>query len=878
MTERFKLHTTLVQGRLAFTMRRAAAARAAESGLQILTMPQLAARLAGGLRRPASRESIEAGIMAALANPASFNELGPVHDMPGMIRALMHTLGNVWRAGFDLHDGRYATLPRVRDLAFVEGIVRERLRPGEHLLCDLERMARENVASASVLVGPVTIEGVHAIDPLWRTLVNELTSYVPMTWRRSDRVSAAWYLGEVVERDTVIPQERGFVCANPGHEALEAMRWARSLIVGGMARPEEIAIAATSTAEWDEDFLALASASQLPLSFVGGRPALATRDGQRCAALADILHNGLSQARVRRLLSLVAGQGTELDGLARELPVGTEASVTTASDWIRLLSPSPSHIEVLSPILTLLGQGPSAASVVGEKLLRGSSKRLWQEALRRAPASALMFSLQSLRIADSRDPAASIALCSADQLAASPRSYVWLMGMSSSDWPRRQQLDPVLPDYLVPAPQIDPDPVSRLDRRTLEIIRHSAKQLMCSTGRLDRQGKKVSPSPLLTASPTPIYRDRIPRHAVSEADRLLARPQDVETDPQAARAVAGWQDWDRKDLSAHDGLVGEAHPLLAQPFSRPQSPTSLSLLLRDPLAYGWYYVLGWRDLVHKERSLTLPADDFGRLVHELLKEAVDRLEPSPGFPSAALHEIEDALAAASARIVADWPAATNVPPPVLWSNTVRQAREMSFAALTHEPFDQAGIRSWTEVPFGGADRMPSSPIDLPWDPSLPVALPGTDIRITGTIDRLDLWPGDAQVDVLDYKTGVKPKKPEERQLAGGQELQRALYDLACRTLLGDTIRRNACLVYLRPPVAQFPLNNPDAVAERLARWIGLAREAIERGMLYPGTTSRDDDPRFGRLAMPASGFYLDRKDLAIRAAAGPDLAKFWRER
>lgn len=874
----FSLHTSLVQGRLAYAMRRAAAARAGESGLQILTMPQLAARVAGGLKRPASRESIEAGIIAALSKPARFKELGPVHDMPGMTRALARTLDNIWRSGFDLRGGPFATLPRVVDLAFIEDVIREELKPGEHLVPDLERLARAQLATAGIVLGPVTLYGIHAVDPLWHPLVNELRLHVPVTWHRSDRVAAPWYLGDIIKVEPTVPQERGFSCSNPSHEVLEAMRWARSLIAAGKARPEEIAIAATVTAAWDDDFVTVASASALPLSFVCGRPALTTSDGQRCAALADVLHSGLSQARVRRLLSLVAGQGTRLDELDRDLPVAGEASLTTAADWARALAASPSHGDVLVPILELLARGPSVAGAAGETLLQGGARRLWNEALRRAPASALMFSLQLLRVPDGRDPATAIAWCSAGQLAACPRPFVWLLGMTSSDWPRPQKLDPVLPDYLVPASRFDPDPVGTADRRSLDIIRHSTTQLMCSAGRLDRQGAKASASQLLPAQPTPIYRDRIPRHAVSESDRLLARPADVANDPQATRAMAAWDNWGRKELSAHDGLVGRTHPLLADLSTRPQSPTSLSLLLRDPLAYCWYYVLGWRDLIHKERSLTLPADDFGRLVHDLLKDAVDRLEPSPGFPSAVHHEIDDALGAAAAKILAEWPANTNVPPPVLWTNTVRQAREMSLAALTFEPFEQSGIRSWTEVPFGGADRTPVSPIDLPWDPARPVTLPGTEIRIAGIIDRLDLWPGAAEVHVHDYKTGQKPKKPEERQLAGGQELQRVLYSLACQTLLGEAPRRNARLIYLRPPVVQFALRHPDAVAERLAAWVTLARRRFEAGTLYPGVNPRENDPRFGRLAMPASGFYVDRKDLAIRAAAGTDLVKFWKEK
>ncbi|MDR3473514.1 MAG: PD-(D/E)XK nuclease family protein [Devosia sp.] len=873
------MHTALVQGRLAYTTRRAAAARQHEFGLQILTAPQLAARLAGGLKRPASRESIEAGIMAALARPENFRDLASVHHMPGMTRALVRTLRDVWRSGFDLKAPPYDQLPRVKDLAYVEDSVREALGPGECLPKELARLAREQVATAKLVVGPVALEGVHFVDPLWRPLINELRHQVDVSWTAPAGADTSWFEGAPVLAGEKTPEQWAFTAANPAHEALEAMRWARSLLASGAAKSHEIAIAATSTSAWDDQFLALSLTSELPISFLGGRPALATWEGQRCAALADALHNGLSQARVRRLLSLAAKQGTVLDSLPDlSVPVAGDASLSTAADWERALADHPTYAQVLVPILRELEKGPSAARSAAGLLLRKNARELWDEALRRAPASALMFTLDSLRVPDKRDPASAIAWCSAEQLAAAPRPFVWLLGLTTIDWPRNLKVDPILPDYLVPASVVDPDPVESADRRCFDIIRRSSTHLMLSSGRLNAQGTRASASPLLPPKPTKLYRDRIPKHALTESDRLMARPEDVANDAMASRAIAAWRDWSRRDLTAHDGMIGQPHALLSDLLTQPQSPTSLSLLLRDPLAYVWYYALGWRDLVHKERGLTLPADDYGRLVHELLKAAVDRLEPVPGYASAARHEIEDALTIAATDIIAEWPKHTNVPPPVLWTNTVRQAREMGLAALTFEPFSEADIRSWTEVPFGGERRIPISPIDLPWDHTRPVTLPGTNIRVQGVIDRVDLWPNAAEVHVNDYKTGQKPKKPDERYLGSGQELQRVLYDLACRTLLAGDPRRVARLVYLRPPVVAYPLHNADAVAQRLAEWVVLARHKLESGTVYPGVTSYEVDPRFGRLAMPASNAYRERKDIAIRQTAGPDLVRDWKQK
>jgi hypothetical protein len=195
-----------------------------------------------------------------------------------------------------------------------------------------------------------------------------------------------------------------------------------------------------------------------------------------------------------------------------------------------------------------------------------------------------------------------------------------------------------------------------------------------STGRLTADGKSANAAPLL---PRPAddgvrHRDHPGRRALSEADRLLCLPQDIGADSITSSAASTWRAWHERALTPHDGLVGTPHPMLSALLTEPQSPTSLSLLLQDPLAYVWYYALGWRDLVHKERGLIFPAHDMGRLVHEVLRRTVDQLEPTPGLASARDHEKEEAVAAAAQMVQQTWPAHTNVPPPVLWRHTVRQ--------------------------------------------------------------------------------------------------------------------------------------------------------------------------------------------------------------
>ena len=108
--------------------------------------------------------------------------------------------------------------------------------------------------------------------------------------------------------------------------------------------------------------------------------------------------------------------------------------------------------------------------------------------------------------------------------------------------------------------------------------------------------------------------------------------------------------------------------------------------VRDPLAFVWRYALGWR---------SLDARAYGELVHDLLRRAVDALEPDPGYARAARHEIEAALDAALAAIGAQWPLERSVPPLLLWRHTLAAARNLALKALTLDEAFQPDTRSWT---------------------------------------------------------------------------------------------------------------------------------------------------------------------------------------
>ena len=402
---------------------------------------------------------------------------------------------------------------------------------------------------------------------------------------------------------------------------------------------------------------------------------------------------------------------------------------------------------------------------------------------------------------------------------------------------RRRGSDPS--DHLVSARELDPDPVPEADRRNYAVINASAgAELALSRNRRSPQGSRVGPSPLLPQdrAERALSRARIPEHAFSEADRLMARPAEAAGVRYIASASQCWRNWHSESFTAHDGRYSADHTVITCALARTQSATSLQLLLRGPLGFVWKYALGWRAPEDLQQPLTITPEDFGKLVHELLRRTVDALEPTPGFGAATREEIESAMAAAAQTVRESWPLERPVPPRLLWSNTVDHGARMAIAALSEE-ITQTDTRSWTEVPFGNVN-LAAAGRELPWDATIPVNIPNTDIRIQGAIDRLDLRIASHAVRVTDYKTGKPPQAPERIVIGGGAELQRSLYALACRQLLPDIRHIMARLAYLSDPPLMVRLDDLDGALAKNQR--------IRLGWLFvAGTRNSSAGPRRG---------------------------------
>jgi hypothetical protein len=539
----------------------------------------------------------------------------------------------------------------------------------------------------------------------------------------------------------------------------------------------------------------------------------------------------------------------------------------TPADW----PDGKDHTPALRKAINTLSKGMGFANEIGDFFLKGRALAVWRKALRAGPAESIEATLANLKQDDGLEPCACVAWMPASELAASPRRYVRLIGLNSSRWPRGITEDRLIPDHIVSTSELDPLPVNLADRRDFETILATTSDIVVlSRARRDSDGRLLGRSPLLAefVNETYLRRNGRPNHAFSETDRLMARPQEFSSDPQATSAQACWSDWRQTQITAHDGLVRDKHPLIQQILNRTQSASSLRRLLRNPLSFVWVYAFGWHEPQSNEEPLVLDPIDFGKLVHMVLDQTVRSLHG--GIASADENTVKAAVEKAVQQVAADWESKLPFPPSLIWSRTLNETRKLANQAINHEQYTLAGVRTYSEVPFGG--MKPKSDANLPWDATLPVSIPNTDFKIAGYIDRLDISGDGKQAIVRDYKTGVTPSG--DSRINGGRELQRCLYSFAVKSLLGNDISISASLLYLREPV-DFQLENPESVLEEISGHLIAARSSLSGGaaLLGPDTGGDYDDLIFA-LPANAAGTYCKRKMPAAMERLG-DVARVW---
>ncbi|PYD59957.1 hypothetical protein CFR73_09355 [Novacetimonas maltaceti] len=855
------------------------AARARWNGLQVMTFAQAIARLAGGFAHEVDEETLQQAVRDTL-HDVRLVELAPISSLPGMASAVTATLRRVWDAGIDLA-ARADTHPRIAEMARIEAAILDALPPGCLSRAEMARRACARMVHAPALLGPVEIMGVPDLSPCWRPVAQALAAHVPVQWHAGPRQAPAWLAGTGMAVVTAAPSMPDVTCcstATPHHEAIEAMRWARALMASGQARPEDIAIATTGVNAYDASFLSLRADANFALHFVHGQPITATRDGQAAAALADIVVRGLSRQRLRRLVSLTQASAPMLAALPEGwMRILGTAPLATPDAWARYLSglsagdwpDGTDHGATLQALVDLLHRGATAAGEMGEQVLTGCARLIWRAALAAGPAQSVDLTVEGMRLDDSTDPCASVAWMPAEALAASPRRFVRLLGLNSARWPRNAGEDRLLPDHIIPSAELNPTPTGMADRRAFAtIMATTAGHVVLSRARRGNDGRLLGRSALLRDYPAETYlrRNRVPAHAYSETDRLTARRGEFARTPQARSATACWHDWQRADITPHDGLLRAEHPVMQAIMQRTQSASSLRLLLRNPLGFMWRYGLGLNAAQEGQDSLMPDAMAVGNLVHATMEHALRLTTREAAANPDHDTVVEQALAAAAE----EWQRENATPPRLLWHHLLDTVRTMARWGLRVTCKNATGGCSYAEVPFGGIatdrDRQAA------WDAAQPVPVADTGFFINGYIDRLDISADGRQAWVYDYKTGRAAGGGTV--LKGGAELQRCLYAFAVRALLGPRVQVDATLLYLRDETV-LRLDDPHQAMADLTTYLRAARRTMLAGHALIGPDSGGDYDDM-RLCLPAGlDAYRKRKEAQANMILGDDAIAVW---
>ena len=862
--------TVVVASKTAADAARVALARDGVNGVRVLTVAALASRLAGNFLSAVPWDELLEATHAAVSRAPreKLGDLAGLADAPGMPRALARTLSGAWRADLALDAGageRLATVARLEE-AVVRVLPASRRRPRDLAALALERLP------GSAALGPVEFRSIGDLAPCWRRLVVGLSEVADVTWACGPRAVPEWLQASrasVATSPALDPVVTVESCATPRHEALEAMRWARRLLASGVPAGE-IAIAAADTGPYDDLITACAEEAGICVHFARGRRAVGSAPGQAAAALAELLERGPDVSGLRRLRALSRADGSPL----RALPSGWASHVPCglrSGDALRAsLEAAGAPAEVSAPLLAALEVVASGdAAAAGELLLSGAARDLWRRALRRGPAARLGAEVAEARLPDPNQAPVSVAWMGAAILASCPRRHVRLLGLDARSWPRRRREDPILPDHVLDGRRLDwrdPAEADRADFAT--IVATTSGTVECSYPRRDAGGREVMASDLLAGRPSArLLAGRAPTTVVSESERLAARPAEFAASPHGVKAACCWRDWQSPVATPHDGLVRADHPAIARALRRPQSPASLTLMLRNPLGFLWRYVLGWRAPEEDaDDVLDLDAAAFGSLVHQVLDAATKDLEAGPTLFAADDAAIRDAVRRAATGATSTWQSSRVAPPRATWSARVAKAEALAANALLFGPPPLPGGTARSEARFGA---RPSG------DGAAVVALDGTPFVLAGRIDRLDVSADGRAARVVDYKTGATIRA--DAVLDGGREIQRCLYARAATALLPSVETVEAALLYPRAGGDGYrPLADPAETWMVLRAALDAAHGGLLGGRALPGPDAgeRFDDMA---IAMPAPcGSMLAAKKDAARPLLG-EASRIWSE-
>jgi ATP-dependent helicase/nuclease subunit B len=254
--------------------------------------------------------------------------------------------------------------------------------------------------------------------------------------------------------------------------------------------------------------------------------------------------------------------------------------------------------------------------------------------------------------------------------------------------------------------------------------------------------------------------------------RRLDRHPLVESTPSLGAGVTAVRERRSPSLTRFDGHVGGIPGLLPEEDDA-VSPTALEEWATCPFRYLLSRVLRVREVERPEATDRIGALEHGSLVHRVLAEFLDSVEPRTS-PDEPWDDAERALLMAIGERQCNEAESEGLTGrPLLWKLDRRRIlREIAEFLDTDEDIRAAlGV-----VPRPGARELAFGFGGESGEPALVTLADGRTVRFHGVIDRVDQGPNGSPVVVFDYKTG-RVDDPT-RGLERGNRLQLPVYALA----------------------------------------------------------------------------------------------------
>jgi ATP-dependent helicase/nuclease subunit B len=227
-------------------------------------------------------------------------------------------------------------------------------------------------------------------------------------------------------------------------------------------------------------------------------------------------------------------------------------------------------------------------------------------------------------------------------------------------------------------------------------------------------------------------------------------------------------------ITEYDGRIAVAREEIDPRLTgRVLSASQMEKMARCP--FGWFLerVLKIEPVEELERVADqwLDARDFGSLVHEVLQKVMDELSAAEALPSLETHL--ERMHAIAEEALAEWRAEV---PPGTETAFARQREELLAACEVFLRTEERGaariVPRYFELPFGQDDDV------------FAISLGGgREVRLRGSIDRVDQDVATGDWEVWDYKTGSLYEYHDVWRLKRGTKLQHAVYSRALEEIL-----------------------------------------------------------------------------------------------